>query len=90
MTRLRDEAIGLYIRNKRQAGMTAFAPDKFLLFVHGTAYLAETAFDWALNGLSMMDYLAQEGFDVYLVDVRGQRQGQPPCALCTALDLLRR
>jgi pimeloyl-ACP methyl ester carboxylesterase len=66
-----DAGIELYIRNKRPAGMTDFAPGKILLFVHGATYPAETAFDLPLNGLSMMDYLAQEGFDVYLVDIRG-------------------
>jgi pimeloyl-ACP methyl ester carboxylesterase len=66
-----DPGIELYIRNKHPAGPAAFAPDKILLFVHGATYPAETAFDQPLNGLSMMDYLAQEGFDVYLVDIRG-------------------
>jgi pimeloyl-ACP methyl ester carboxylesterase len=66
-----DAGIELYIRNKRPAGTASFAQDRILLFVHGATYPAETAFDLPLNGLSMMDYLAQEGFDVYLVDIRG-------------------
>jgi pimeloyl-ACP methyl ester carboxylesterase len=66
-----DAGIELFLRNKRPAGVTAFAPDKILLFVHGATYPAETAFDLPLNGVSMMDYIAQQGFDVYLVDVRG-------------------
>ena len=66
-----DPGIELYIRNKRPAGVTAFTPDKILLYVHGATYPSETAFDLPLNGHSMMDYIAQQGFDVYLVDVRG-------------------
>jgi pimeloyl-ACP methyl ester carboxylesterase len=66
-----DADIQLYIRNKRPAGITGFSADKILLFVHGATYPAETSFDMSLNGLSAMDHIAQQGFDVYLVDVRG-------------------
>ncbi|GJD48027.1 hypothetical protein OPKNFCMD_0742 [Methylobacterium crusticola] len=66
-----DAGIELYIRNKRPAGTTAFPAEKILLYVHGATYPAETAFDLPLNGLSMMDHLARQGYDVYLVDVRG-------------------
>jgi pimeloyl-ACP methyl ester carboxylesterase len=74
-----DPGIELYIRNKHPAGVTNFSADKILLYVHGATYPAETAFDLPLNGLSMMDYIAQQGFDVYLVDVRGYgRSTRPP------------
>jgi pimeloyl-ACP methyl ester carboxylesterase len=66
-----DPGIELFIRNKHPAGTTSFSGDRILLFVHGGTYPAETAFDLPLNGLSMMDYIAWQGFDVYLVDVRG-------------------
>ena len=66
-----DPGIQLYIRNKHPAGVTSFTPDKILLYVHGATYPAETSFDLPLGGRSMMDYVAQHGFDVYLVDVRG-------------------
>jgi len=66
-----DPGIQLYIRNKHAAGVTSFAPDRILLYVHGATYPSETAFDLPLNGRSMMDYVAAQGFDVYLVDVRG-------------------
>ena len=66
-----DPGIELSIRNKHPAGVTNFSADKILLYVHGATYPAETAFDLPLNGLSMMDYVAQRGWDVYLVDVRG-------------------
>jgi len=66
-----DPGIELFIRNKHPVGMASFPGEKILLFVHGATYPAETAFDLPLNGLSMMDYIAREGWDVYLVDVRG-------------------
>jgi len=66
-----DPGIQLYIRNKRPAGVTSFSAEKILLYVHGATYPSETSFDLPLNGRSMMDHIAQKGFDVYLVDVRG-------------------
>src|SRR5437899_2905341 len=66
-----DPGIQLFIRNKHPEGVTNFPGEKILLFVHGATYPAETAFDLPLNGLSMMDYVSRQGWDVYLVDIRG-------------------
>ena len=66
-----DPGIDLFIRNKHQAGAQQYGPDRILLFVHGATYPAETAFDLPIEGVSMMDLFAQQGYDVYLVDVRG-------------------
>jgi pimeloyl-ACP methyl ester carboxylesterase len=66
-----DPDITLYVRNKRAAGMRAFPAEKILLYVHGATYPASTSFDLPLNGLSMMDDLARQGYDVYLVDLPG-------------------
>ena len=66
-----DPDITLYVRNKRPAGMSAFPAEKVLLYVHGATYPASTSFDLPLNGLSMMDDLARQGYDVYLVDLPG-------------------
>ena len=66
-----DAGIELYVRNKHPAGITNFTSDKTLLFVHGATYPAETTFDLPLGGRSMMDHIALQGWDVYLVDVRG-------------------
>jgi pimeloyl-ACP methyl ester carboxylesterase len=74
-----DPGINLYLRNKHSEGMQRVPAEKILLFVHGATYPAETSFDLALNGLSWMDYIAQHGYDVYLVDVRGYgRSTRPP------------
>jgi len=75
----RDPGIQLYVRNKRPETMTTFTPDRIVLFVHGATYPAETAFDLQLAGLSWMDYIAQRGYDVYLMEVRGYgRSTRPP------------
>lgn len=73
-----DPGIQLYVRNKRLEGKKKFGPEKILLYVHGSTYPAETAFDLQLNGLSWMDYIAQRGYDVYLVDLRGYGQSTRP------------
>jgi len=74
----RDPRIQLYVRNKRPEAMTTFTPGRILLFVHGATYPAETAFDLELDGLSWMDYIAQHGYDVYLMDVRGYGRSTRP------------
>ncbi|MBV8850191.1 MAG: alpha/beta fold hydrolase [Methylobacteriaceae bacterium] len=66
-----DPGIDLFIRNKHQVGTQQYGPDRILLFVHGATYPAETAFDLPIEGVSMMELFAQQGYDVYLVDVRG-------------------
>jgi pimeloyl-ACP methyl ester carboxylesterase len=74
-----DPGIQLYVRNKHPQGMSNFAGDKILLYVHGATYPSETAFDLQLNGMSWMDYIARHGYDVYLVDLRGYgRSTRPP------------
>ena len=73
-----DPGIQLYVRNKRSASLTNYNPANVVLFVHGATYPAETAFDLQLDGLSWMDYIAQRGYDVYLVDVRGYGKSSRP------------
>ncbi len=82
-----DAGIQIYVRNKRPAGMTDFSPAKTVIYVHGATYPAETAFDLQLDGKSWMDYIAERGYDVYLLDVRGYggstrppQMDQPPGA----------
>ena len=71
--------ISLYVRNKHPQGVDRYPADKILLYVHGATYPSETAFDLKLNGFSWMDYIAQHGYDVYLVDLRGYgRSTRPP------------
>ena len=62
-------SVSLYVRNKHLAGMKKFTAEKTLLYVHGSTYPAETAFDLSLNGTSWMEYMATRGYDVWLVDL---------------------
>lgn len=71
MIQSRDPGIQLYVRNKRPDGMTQFSGEKTLLYVHGSTQAGSSTFDLPLDGLSWMDYIAQHGYDVYLVDLRG-------------------
>ena len=73
-----DPGIKLYVRNKHPQGIKKFASDKILLFVHGATYPAETAFDLKLAGVSWMEFIAQHGYDVYLVDIRGYSKSTRP------------
>jgi len=74
-----DPGITLYVRNKHPRALARVPAEKILLIVHGATWPAEVTFDLKLNGLSWMDYIAQHGYDVYLVDVRGYgRSTRPP------------
>jgi pimeloyl-ACP methyl ester carboxylesterase len=73
-----DAGIELYVRNKRPQSVNNFANEKILLYVHGSTYPSETAFDLQLNGMSWMDYIASHGYDVYLVDLRGYGKSTRP------------
>jgi len=79
MVPARDAGIQLHVRNKRPESLTTFEPDRIVLFVHGATYNAEAGFDLPIRGLSWMDYVAQRGWDVYAMDVRGYgRSTRPP------------
>ena len=73
-----DPGIQVYVRNKHPANMSSFSPDKTVIYIHGATYPSETAFDLPLEGFSWMDYIAQQGYDVYLLDVRGYGQSTRP------------
>jgi pimeloyl-ACP methyl ester carboxylesterase len=73
-----DAGIQIYVRNKHPANMTAFRPERVVVYVHGATYPASTAFDLELDGLSWMDYIAQRGYDVYLLDIRGYGHSTRP------------
>jgi pimeloyl-ACP methyl ester carboxylesterase len=49
-----------------------------LLFVHGSTYPAETAFDLPLGGMSWMEHIATRNYDVYLLDLRGYGKSTRP------------
>jgi len=63
-----DPGIEIFVRNKRPANLTAFRPERAVLYVHGATYPASTSFDLPLGGFSWMGYLAAHGYDVYLLE----------------------
>jgi pimeloyl-ACP methyl ester carboxylesterase len=81
-----DPGITLYVRNKHPVGMKSPPAERILLFVHGATYPAETAFDLRLNGLSWMEYIAQHGYDVYLLDLRGYGQSTRPAEMAAPAE----
>jgi len=75
----RDPGIELYVRNKAPRALSEFSPQKTVLFVHGATYPSEIVFDLDVGEGSWMEYIAQRGYDVYLLDVRGYgRSTRPP------------
>jgi pimeloyl-ACP methyl ester carboxylesterase len=78
MVKSPDAGIEIFVRNKRPADMTAFRPERTLVYVHGATYPASTAFDLKLDGLSWMEYIAARGYDVYLIDLRGYGKSTRP------------
>jgi len=81
-----DPGVSLYLRNKRRRDLTVFSAENVVLFVHGRTYSAETTFDLQLDGLSWMDYIAGQGYDVYLVDVRGYGKSSRPVEMSQPAD----
>ncbi len=82
-----DARFQLHVRNKRPANLTRFEPGNVILFVHGATTPPQAGFDLKLDGLSWMEWMAQQGNDVYFVSVRGygnstrpQEMDQPPLA----------
>jgi pimeloyl-ACP methyl ester carboxylesterase len=78
--------IELFVRNKRPTGVETFPSNRIVLFVHGITFPSESTFDLSLDGLSWMDYIAQAGYDVYLVDVRGYGGSTRPAAMSEPPD----
>jgi pimeloyl-ACP methyl ester carboxylesterase len=74
------------VRNKHPEGVQKFAGENILLYVHGATYPSETAFDLQLNGLSWMDYIANQSYDVYLVDLRGYGKSTRPAEMDQPAD----
>ena len=81
-----DPGVQLYVRNKRPRDLALYTPENVVLFVHGATYPAETAFDLQLDGVSWMDHIARQGYDVYMVDIRGYGKSSRPAEMDQPAD----
>jgi len=74
-----DPGISLYVRNKHPAGgKILLGGQDFALRAWGHLPFPKQHSDLKLNGVSWMDYIAQRGYDVYLVDIRGYGKSTRP------------
>ena len=76
----------LLVRNKRPAGLGKVGPDRTVLLVHGATYASSITFDYTVDGVSWMDRLAAEGFDVWAVDLIGYGGSDRPPEMDQAAD----
>ena len=58
----------IVLRNKYRSDKS---PGKTVLFVHGATYGATDTFDYAIDGQSWMDLMADQGFDTWCLDLLG-------------------
>src|SRR5215510_8698409 len=68
----------LFDRTKPAQVVSESRAERVVLYVHGATYPSETAFDLKLNGLSWMEHIAGNGYDVYLLDLRGYGRSTRP------------
>jgi pimeloyl-ACP methyl ester carboxylesterase len=73
-----DAGVQLHVRNKRPADLARFTPGNIILFVHGATGSPESGFDLKLDGVSWMEWMAEQGNDVYFVSVRGYGRSTRP------------
>jgi pimeloyl-ACP methyl ester carboxylesterase len=80
-----DPGIEIAVRNKRSSALTAFRPDRTVVFVHSSTY-PSVCFDLKLDGLSWMDYVATRGYDAYTLDIRGYGRSTRPNEMSQSAD----
>src|SRR5713101_4673265 len=82
----RDPGVQLYVRNKRPQYMTAFSPEKTLLYVHGSTQASETTFEIG----KLPDSITRSGSPTLrqkqTPSVHDRVQSREDAALCARLD----
>ena len=72
------EGYEVLLRNKSAITKKDSDDQNPVLFVHGATYGATDTFDYRIGGYSWMDMLAQQGFDVWCLDILGYGQSDRP------------
>lgn len=73
--------ISLHLLHKRRADIETFDPQRTILLMHGATLPAESLFDVPVGEGAFMDILANEGFDVYALNVRGFGRSTRPAGM---------
>ena len=73
-----DSGVRIFVRNKHRNDLAHFDANKIVLLVHGATYPSETVYDLNLPGGSWLEVLASQGYDAYLMDVRGYGRSARP------------
>ncbi|WP_417513398.1 alpha/beta hydrolase [Minwuia sp.] len=70
------EGLNVFLRNKHvgDGGQT-------LLMVHGATYPGTVMFDYPVEGVSWMDWMAERGFDVWCIDLLGYGKADRPAEM---------
>ncbi|MBB3135385.1 pimeloyl-ACP methyl ester carboxylesterase [Rhizobium pisi] len=79
--------IKLHVRNKRRKDHKAFLAEKTIVMVHGATFSSGSLYDVPFSGMSFIDFLAHQGFDVFAVDVRGYGKSSRPPEMQVKPDL---
>lgn len=72
------DGLSVLVRNKRPAAGSSRPP---VLFVHGATYPSSVVFDYPVDGVSWMDWMASRGFDAWCVDLPGYGLSDRPAAM---------
>ena len=75
------DGLSLFVRNKRARDHEADSTAPTVLFVHGATYPSSVTFDYAIDGKSWMDRMAEAGFDAWCVDLLGYGRSDRPAAM---------
>ncbi len=81
---LHNQDIQLYLREVKP---TETQPSSAVLFIHGSGTPSNVSFDIPYKDYSWMTYLAQEGFDVYGLDLTGYGRSTRPTEMNNPCNL---
>ncbi len=78
--------ISLHLRRKRRTDITTFGAERTLLLMPGATLPAESLYDVPVGDGAFMDVLADAGFDVWALNVRGFGGSTRPAGMDGAPD----